>query len=289
MSLSMSPRPSALSALFGEGAEIVKMVPELVDEQLFPEELALVVGAVPKRRAEFGTGGGSEGACAPGGATRRHFRRWRACADLAGGHRRKHHPLFDLLRGRGAAKPESPFDWHRRRAHRAALPGDRVARAFAFGARVDSLAGRLGPRGVAAFVFLRERGLSQVSISYFADGARVLRRRDCGQHGSATVRGPRARSGSAGVRTAPTRQIRLRRRNGFLRGRPAGLIGLWSDALIFEGERMAYGGAARASLRTAVSSMAGLQGLTIQPFAPRTRACSRRSRRASVVSIMKGT
>jgi 4'-phosphopantetheinyl transferase EntD len=45
-----------LSTLFREGAVVVELATALVDEQLFPEELAHVANAVPSRRAEFGTG-----------------------------------------------------------------------------------------------------------------------------------------------------------------------------------------------------------------------------------------
>jgi 4'-phosphopantetheinyl transferase EntD len=47
---------SALSSLFGPGTEVAAAEARLVDEQLYPEELGPIRGAVRSRRAEFGMG-----------------------------------------------------------------------------------------------------------------------------------------------------------------------------------------------------------------------------------------
>jgi 4'-phosphopantetheinyl transferase EntD len=49
------PLEVAISSLFSSRPVAVHAAPALVDEDLFPEELARVRGAVVKRRAEFGT------------------------------------------------------------------------------------------------------------------------------------------------------------------------------------------------------------------------------------------
>ncbi|MET0387514.1 MAG: 4'-phosphopantetheinyl transferase superfamily protein [Polyangiales bacterium] len=45
---------TAIAPLFGPDVITAEGVPALVDDQLFPEELASITRAVPKRRAEFG-------------------------------------------------------------------------------------------------------------------------------------------------------------------------------------------------------------------------------------------
>ena len=46
---------NVMGGLFGEDVYLAEAVPALVDDQLFPAEREYIRGAVPKRRAEFGT------------------------------------------------------------------------------------------------------------------------------------------------------------------------------------------------------------------------------------------